>query len=151
VFDGAVVSAMAASSRVKPRLTPLPEEISILVREKNYLRRRWQRTRDPLFKSAFNRAAGKLRRDLQAFRRRSCELAAAQTDPGGSPQAGAKAEACSCCGKGRKGDCEGANLPAQTQKLAPAKAQAGKKKQAKAAQPLSNDEELNKLLSGLTI
>lgn len=79
MFDTAVISAMEVSSRVKHNLTPdyhrIPEPISNLASEKNRLRRRWQRTRDPADKAAFNRTAGKLRRELQAFRRTCWEYA----------------------------------------------------------------------------
>ena len=63
LFDTAVVSAVDVSSRMKPGLTPdyqrIPEEVSQLACERNRLRRRWQRTRDPAEKAAFNRASGK--------------------------------------------------------------------------------------------
>ena len=65
--------------RDRTGLTPdyqrIPEEVSQLACERNRLRRRWQRTRDPTDKDAFNRASGKLRRDMLAFPRRNWELA----------------------------------------------------------------------------
>ena len=55
--DEAVVSAIDASSRMKPGVTPhwqrIPEETSALACERNRLRRRWQRTRDPADKAAY--------------------------------------------------------------------------------------------------
>ena len=84
LFDTAVVSAVDVSSRMKPGLKPdyqrIPEEVSQLACERNRLRRRWQRTRDPADKAAFNRATGKLCRDMLAFSRRNWELAVAQMD-----------------------------------------------------------------------
>ena len=84
LFDTAVASAMEVSSRMKPGFTPhyqrIPDEVSLIACERNRLRRRWQRTRDPADKAAFNRATGKLRRDLQSFRRRCWELAVAEMD-----------------------------------------------------------------------
>lgn len=77
--DAAVVSAIDASARMKPGFTPdyqrIPKEMSFLVSEKHYLQRRWQATRDPVDKFAFNQMAGVLRRDLQTFRRKWWGLA----------------------------------------------------------------------------
>ena len=65
-FDEAVVSAVDASSRMNPGLTShyqrIPKETSVLARERNHLRRRWQRTRGPADKAEYNRATGILRR-----------------------------------------------------------------------------------------
>lgn len=70
-FDEAVAASIGACTRIKPNLMPdnywILEEIHILTLQKNKLLRRWQWTRYIADKSALNRTAGELRRDMQAF------------------------------------------------------------------------------------
>ena len=60
-----------------PDYQRIPEEVSLLARERNYFRKRWQRTRDPADKAANKRLTRRLRGSLNVFRRSSRELAVA--------------------------------------------------------------------------
>ena len=71
-IEEAIISAIGVSSCTRAGFTPdyqrIPEEVSLLARERNYFRKRWQSTRDPADKATFNRLTGRLRGSLKAFR-----------------------------------------------------------------------------------
>lgn len=54
------------------------DDVQHFTHDKNRLRERWQRTRDPADNALFNTPVGKLRRDMKAFRRRYWELVVAR-------------------------------------------------------------------------